>query len=544
MASFPTFRTVSLVFCLLSLVHGGKKDSGGHVSQKQFSIVDSFQRRFDGRSVLLKFKWPVHVTKIEFSPGQNPDYSLQQPQTAWDSLTLDETRFKLVRWKSLDLPTFTWHVRIVFDTAAGLSGVDTSAIRVFGESEKRATKRRLKCCPRGAFQIDDFEQENQCRTDLFHPTIADELGVWQQSQNNLTRSLLGHMAKRQFPKSTMFLHFMFSDGQVYFKPHAQDGHGYLAREFALMFNDVLRNVSIPDAELFVFTNDLPNILKHEPLPFFHKMGSPTHSDIVMPHPWLYQDGVYVETGATENPTLGKEFGPWRSRDKRLLWRGSPNGPSPDRKSTVHDYRFYTRHKFAELGQRLPHKFDIGFGTWDVVHTNVQDLRERLAPFLADFRNEPEWQANQYIAVVDGVGLSARLADIMYGSSVAFKQRSPFYEFYYAPDTPWIRPGKHYVEFAYSLADLESQYDWAVAHEDLMERMAVESHEFTRDVLYNKIQTQCFVGRMLHDYAHLFSPKDHTRRVPRGFQLVPDVDWALDPSCECGGQKSGGGHDEL
>ena len=119
---------------------------------------------------------------------------------------------------------------------------------------------------------------------------------------------------------------------------------------------------------------------------------------------------------------------------------------------------------------------------------------QMAVLQQDFKGymwEPEWQKYQSIAVVDGIGMSIRYAGVLLTNSVAVKQTSPFYEYFYR----WLTPMEDFVPVEYSLKDLPAQVEWLQRHPAEARRIA-ESSSRRMQALYTLDEMMCYLARLL------------------------------------------------
>lgn len=63
--------------------------------------------------------------------------------------------------------------------------------------------------------------------------------------------------------------------------------------------------------------------------------------------------------------------------------------------------------------------------------------------------------------------SGRFEKFLFGNSVIFKAESDYIEFYYGG----LKPDVHYVSIQPNMTDLKEKFDFAIAHDDMMEKIA-------------------------------------------------------------------------
>lgn len=101
--------------------------------------------------------------------------------------------------------------------------------------------------------------------------------------------------------------------------------------------------------------------------------------------------------------------------------------------------------------------------------------------FVDFHSMKNDFQYKYLVNVDGFVAAYRLAHLLMGNSLVFKQESPYYEHYYKALKPW----KHYVPVERDLSDLLEKIEWAKANDEEAQRIVKRANRFVQKHLYPK-----------------------------------------------------------
>ena len=371
-----------------------------------------------------------------------------------------------------------------------------------------------KCVCRKGLDLDKYEVEQKCHTDLSRPQIDEDLGIWSSAAKEY-----GYKITREYMDETInkgHLHFIIKGGRLYSRVQSVS---YLRDDWVAFLQAILRNVHVPDVEFGIEVLDRPVAMKHDYYPIFHHVKTPVHSEILVPHPWHYLDLLNIDESEHENrdmSTKNEDFDtwlfPWAEKKDVLIWRGSPNGGD----MRPYNWRYFPRNKLVALGHKHPKQIDAGYSEMQVMN---QFMTEQIKHLQADFKGymwEPEWQKARYIAVVDGIGMSIRYAGVMMTNSVPVKQESPYREFFY----DWVKPFEHYVPFNYSMADLVDKVKWLQAHPDKAKKIAYDGSEYMRKI-YRTQEVICYMARVLTGFSELLD-----------FEVSPDSRFEAHADYEC------------
>jgi hypothetical protein len=90
----------------------------------------------------------------------------------------------------------------------------------------------------------------------------------------------------------------------------------------------------------------------------------------------------------------------------------------------------------------------------------RDQKSEFEP-LAEHIPMPQFFNYKYQISLDGTVASYRLAYLLAGDSLIFKQTSSYYEHFYRQ----LIPNKHYIPIKKDLSDLIEKIQWAKDHDD-------------------------------------------------------------------------------
>ena len=110
-------------------------------------------------------------------------------------------------------------------------------------------------------------------------------------------------------------------------------------------------------------------------------------------------------------------------------------------------------------------------------------------------------------MVDGIGMSVRYAGVMLTNSVAVKQDSPYYEWYYR----WLEPNVHYVPFKYSMSDLVDKVKWLQEDEQRAKAIAYNGSQFMQEI-YRTEEVSALeraIGSLFDGCTVVITPLEHT-----------------------------------
>jgi hypothetical protein len=182
---------------------------------------------------------------------------------------------------------------------------------------------------------------------------------------------------------------------------------------------------------------------------------------------------------------GSQKYPWNKKVAKIFWRGASSGYSRyiDPNATFPRQKFidYTRGKdFVSAG------FTEHSGFYE-----AQDATEKqgYAAFSTKYALVPmvplaESLEYKYLIDIDGYSCSfSRMAWLLRANSLIFKHASNKVQWYYHLLHPWV----HYVPLKADFSDLYTQYQWAEAHPEAVQKIIMHANQlgyttFTRENL--------------------------------------------------------------
>lgn len=85
---------------------------------------------------------------------------------------------------------------------------------------------------------------------------------------------------------------------------------------------------------------------------------------------------------------------------------------------------------------------------------------------------------KYQINIDGTVAAYRLPYLLAGGGMVLKQDSPYYEHFYSQIEAW----KHFVPVARDLSDLVEKVQWALEHDEEVQRIAQNAQHFANEQL--------------------------------------------------------------
>lgn len=189
--------------------------------------------------------------------------------------------------------------------------------------------------------------------------------------------------------------------------------------------------------------------------------------------------------------------PWSSRSEVAFWRGSPTGAM----YTLDNWRAMPRPQLVNLSQHNSAVLDAKFyGCWQCEVGVWEEIVAELG--AADGGNPPGQEVlaeRKYLVDLDGNGWSSRLLGQLALGCVIFKVEPLYYEFFWSLLIPYV----HYVPIRRDMSDLVSQIEYARAHDEEMQAIAMAARDFLRSMAGRVWQRH--LHNLLNGYHNLFIP---------------------------------------
>jgi Glycosyl transferase family 90 len=181
--------------------------------------------------------------------------------------------------------------------------------------------------------------------------------------------------------------------------------------------------------------------------------------------------------------------PWRNRERKAVWRGSPTGPA--------DTAVNLRWRLCELGNHNVDLLDAKFvGTtrrWPQLLEHLHLQGERI-----DTRDFQRYRA---VIDVDGNSWSARFGELLCYSSVVLKIEPRWVDYFY----PELQPWQQYIPVQADLSDLLEKIQFAVSdqHQSVVRQIVANANTWCLSKLKEETLMRD-MARILDVYAALFS----------------------------------------
>ncbi|HEY3500003.1 MAG TPA: glycosyl transferase family 90 [Polyangiaceae bacterium] len=184
--------------------------------------------------------------------------------------------------------------------------------------------------------------------------------------------------------------------------------------------------------------------------------------------------------------------PWERKRPLAFWRGAPTGGRYDQPA----WREIPRARLVELSLRRPDLVDARFTS----RTHGADRNEELAKrgAFAESVSPEQSLGFRYLIDVDGNASSwSRVVWTLRSNSLLLKQASPYVQWFY----PWLEAGRHFVEIASDMSDLEAKLAWAREHDGEARAVADAGSTFAKDRL-GRAPTVAYLALVLGECAAL------------------------------------------
>ncbi|XP_050399295.1 protein O-glucosyltransferase 2 [Patella vulgata] len=302
-------------------------------------------------------------------------------------------------------------------------------------------------------------------------------------------------------------HYKIINNQIYRKTYGE--HVGFKMFTDAVFLSITRKVKLPDVEFFINLGDWPLVKKGKKsdlLPIFSWCGSDDSHDIVMP--------TYDITEATLEmmgrisldifSTQANSDPKWEDKIEKGFWRGR------DSRQERLDLVMMSRKNPDLINASLTNMFFF---------PKDEGKYGKIVKAISFF----DFFKYKYQINIDGTVAAYRLPYLLTGSSVVFKQDSPYYEHFYHQ----LKPNVHYVPFKRDLSDLLEKIRWAKENDENVKNIAKNANNFVRENL-NPKDIYCYHVKLFDKYSKLlrFKPK-----LEDGFELVQQPT-DIDSSCDC------------
>ncbi|XP_041971525.1 protein O-glucosyltransferase 2-like [Aricia agestis] len=314
------------------------------------------------------------------------------------------------------------------------------------------------------------------------------------------------------PDSISFCHYVIQDNELFRDCYGKHvGFNMFADN---IFLSILRRVKIADLQLVMNLGDWPLVKKtDEILPIFSWCGSNETFDIVLPT-YDITESTLENMGRVTLDTLsvqGNIDKKWEDRESRAFWRGR-------------DSRM-ERLKLIDIAKAHPELFNASLTNFFFFRDKESQYGPKV-PHVSFYKFfDYKYQIN-----IDGTVAAYRLAYLLAGGGLVFKQDSPYYEHFYRQLQPW----EHYIPIKRDLSDLVERIKWARDNDDKAQRIAQNARQFANEHLLPQ-HVICYHALLLSEW----SKKMHGEITPpEGMTHIPQ------PKSECDCKLKVSNHEEL
>ena len=244
---------------------------------------------------------------------------------------------------------------------------------------------------------------------------------------------------------------------------------------------------LPDLDVLVDVGDRLDLgVEHAPVLVYCRRGE-ARSQITIPdfealrgHESLERA---IDRASRENP--------WEAKLPIAFWRGAPTGGRYDRP----EWRQIPRARLVALSLARPDLIDARFTS----RSHGADQNPELDAGAFAERVPPERSLGcRFLVDVDGNASSwSRVVWTLRSNSLLLKQSSSYVQWFY----PWLEAGKHYLELAPDLSDLEAKIEWAREHDVESRAIAEAGSRFARERL-GRTATVAYLALVLRECARL------------------------------------------
>lgn len=351
------------------------------------------------------------------------------------------------------------------------------------------------------------QRTRHCKQLPYYSQILRDLAPY-RFPHKITPELIDRMV-RDAPVRGSVLRLKIYKGEIYEVGSPEEIPIYIDRRSWIIdmlqktlchFGDRVRKTISVELVFCLFDeSNLP--IDTEDIPVFTLQKKDTQSSILFPASTFY---LNWDSTIAEMRSAHQNFD---TKISKVVWRGSQTGGW----FTKDTWKSFPRSKIVLFSKEQPALCDAGFSSFsgqvDGEETK-KDITETTGGF-ASYISLKDMQRYKYIAIIDGNGWVVRYSPLLAGgSSVLFKQASPWIEHYYSA----LMPYRHYVPISRDLSDLEYITKWANENDLTMKRIVSEMRKFVDENLRSE-HLYCYIIELLIQYQTVL---DFSVTVPDEF----------------------------
>ncbi|CBY33708.1 unnamed protein product [Oikopleura dioica] len=298
-------------------------------------------------------------------------------------------------------------------------------------------------------------------------------------------------------KGDSVIHYIIKDNKLYSKELSERLD--FKRFSDGIFLSLLRKVNLPDIEFLFNVGDWP--VSRE-FPVFSWCGSEESSDIVVPT-WDQIKTTLLSMSKINVDILTMQLNgkSWQSKIPKGFFRGRDSSKERMRVSAL------SMNNTA---------LDAGITSFQF-HEQGNGTKVPIVP-MSDFGNY------KFQLLLDGTVAPYRAPYVFQTSSLVFKQKSKFAEWWY----PYLRKDIDFVELDEKAENIEEKIEWALENDEIAEWIAQNGFELTKELLKPE-NVYCHYLQAFEQYSELM---DYEPIVSDEFQLVNKDPEVTVHNCNC------------
>ncbi|KAI1309340.1 Protein O-glucosyltransferase 1 [Halotydeus destructor] len=264
--------------------------------------------------------------------------------------------------------------------------------------------------------------------------IEDDLSPFKQTKVNFSQHLSDMVGRfAAYTRSYSFCHYQIIDNKIFKRCYGEYvGFAQFLDEFLV---SLINKVHLPDTEFIANLGDWPLSSRDKELPaipIFSWCGSEDTHDIVLPTYEMTESVLNMQGRVTVDilSVFGKQSIPFDKKQNKMFWRGRDSNKA--------------RLALVELSKS-------NFDQVDAAFTNFFFFRDQIDKYgpTVPHTNFFSFFNYKFQLNLDGTVAAYRFPNLLAGSSLVFKQDSPYYEFFYR----MIKPSVHYIPVKQDLSNL-------------------------------------------------------------------------------------------